>query len=135
MMQRLMMGVVVAAAVVVGLGARGSAQPLGAFALTGVPTQGGTAEFVLTCSGLPQQGGATIGCFVELVCETASAVELQETAPASTSTVGNLPVVFAIPVTMPYQALSCEAYLFYDGYNNPRRRKTNTLAALFFGVS
>lgn len=131
-------GVLMLAAVLLLTGAQvtgRAASPTGAFALTGVPTQGGTATFAWTCSNLPTQGGATIGCFIELTCTAGSQVWVDEIQGAAENVLGPVPVVFDLPVVVPVHAtLTCEAYLFWDGYNNPRRRKTNTLAALYFSA-
>lgn len=115
---------------------KGQSSPTGSLVLVGTPTQGGTAEFAWTCANLPQNGGASIGCWVELICETETAVVVHEVVPATViNHLGNQPAIFSLPVTNPFQVLSCDAYLFWDGWNGPRRRKTNTLAAVFFSVS
>lgn len=130
---RSVIGVVLAVVVIfVAAEAKGRTSPLGSFQVSGTPLAGGTVTFTWQCSGLPQNGGATVGCWIDLLCENALGVNVvNETLPAAENVQGPLPVVFGLPG----DTVSCDAYLFYDGYNNPRRRKTNTLAALFFSVS
>lgn len=114
--------------------------PTGSFALDQVdPKAGDAISFTVDVQNLPHNGGATISPWVELSCGTV----YEAIAPAdfviNQGTTNPTRAFFTL--TSPewagagFSAQSCEAYLFYDGWNGPRRRKTNTLASLFFSVA
>lgn len=129
------LGVALVCAVVVA-----KANPVGSLALEQVdPTAGAAISFVVDASGLPTNGGATISPWVELSCG-AVYEDLQPAISAVTpGTTNPTRAYFTLSspawVAARMSAQSCEAYLFYDGWNGPRRRKTNTLASQFFSVA
>lgn len=112
-------------------------KPSGSFALDQVdPKPGDSISFTVNVQNLPNNGGATIAPWVELSCGTVYDALDAAATPVNQGTTNPTRVFFTLTSDAWAQAgfttQECEAYLFYDGYNGPRRRKTNTLAALFF---
>ncbi len=117
----------------------GRAVTVGSFALDqAAPKAGDAISFTVDVKNLPTNGGATISPWVELSCGS-----VYDDLQASISPVvqgGTNPTRAHFTLSSSawgvagFTAQDCEAYLFYDGWNGPRRRKTNTLAALFFSV-
>lgn len=114
--------------------------PSGSFTLDQAdPKAGDNITFTVDVQNLPDNGGATIAPWIELSCGTV----YEALAPANTPVVPNTANPTRAYFTLSSDAWlaagfneqACEAYLFYDGWNGPRRRKANTLAALFFTVA
>jgi hypothetical protein len=95
------------------------------------PAPGDTIYFDVTISGLPQNGGASVDGWVELICEQNGTVVLEGLQPAWMGADTSHPT-FVLNFVGP---ATCEAHLFWDGWNSPRRRKTNTLASMYFPVA
>ena len=135
---RVVLAVVLSVVVVGVVAARVS--PTGSFVLDQLnPHAGDAISFTVDVQNVPDNGGATIAPWVEVSCGTV----FEALAPANTPVVPNTanPTRAFVTLSSPewsaagFTSQSCEAYLFYDGWNGPRRRKANTLAALFFTVA
>lgn len=114
--------------------------PSGSFVLNeAAPAAGQLISFTVDVINLPTNGGATISPFIELSCGTVYEELEGAIYPVIPGTENPTLAYFTLSssawVAAGLNAQSCEAYLFYDGWNGPRRRKTNTLAALFFTVA
>lgn len=111
---------------------------VGVFA-TPTPVPGGDLLFNTYTAGIPENGGDSVSPWVDLRCTTLGYVEvLHVLSPANTilsDTPGALIVWIHLTsdawVANGLQPATCDAYLFWDGYHNTRRQKTNTLAAIF----
>jgi hypothetical protein len=115
-----------------------AAGPVGSFVLclagsceAVAPQPGDTISFDVTISGLPQNGGASVDGWVELTCEQNGVVVAEGVQPAWMGQ-DSAPPTFALSFV---GDATCEAHLFWDGWNGPRRRKTNTLASMYFRVA
>lgn len=116
------------------------ANPVGSFSLEQAdPKAGDAISFYVDVSGLPENGGATISPWVELICGNVYEVIAPANTPVVPNTANPTRAFFTLSSeawsAAGFTAQSCEAHLFYDGWNGPRRRKGNTLASLFFDVA
>lgn len=95
-----------------------------------------TVSFQVYVQNLPTNGGATISPWVEFSCPSYEGLEAA-IMPVVSGTSNPTRAIFQLTAeqTAMIVGQSCEAYLFYDGWNGPRRRKGNTLGALFFTVT
>lgn len=114
--------------------------PSGSFSLDQAdPKAGDAISFTVNVQNLPTNGGATISPWVELSCGSVYEAVDAAISPLVSGTTNPTRVFFTLSSPewsqAGFSAQSCEAHLFYDGWNGPRRRKTNTLAALFFSVA
>lgn len=93
---------------------------------------GNYITFTATVTGIDDShGGATVGSWVDLSCSDANGAEVfSEVQSAALST--GWPGESRASFTLPSFTGTCDAYLFWDGWNNPRRRNTNTLGQLHF---
>lgn len=117
----------------------GRAVTVGSFSLDqAAPKAGDAISFTVNVTGLPTNGGATISPWVELSCgsvyDDLQAANFPIVSGTSNPTRAHFTLSSSAWSVAGFNAQECEAYLFYDGWNGPRRRKTNTLAALFFSV-
>lgn len=117
-----------------------AARTTGSFVLEQVdPKAGDSISFKVDVKNLPTNGGATISPWVELACgnvyESVAAANSVVVQGTSNPTRAFFTLSSPEWSTAGFSEQSCEAYLFYDGWNGPRRRKTNTLAALFFSAA
>lgn len=133
---------VVVVVMVLALGGTSSARvnPTGSFVLDQVAPQAGDAiSFTVDVKNLPTNGGATIAPWVELSCGNVYESLQAANSPVTPGTSNPTRAFFILSSPewsgVGFSAQDCEAYLFWDGWNGPRRRKTNTLAALFFSVA
>lgn len=138
-------------AMIVMLGLSVFAKPLGSLVLDRVdptvdPTVGSDISFTVKVDGLPTNGGASTSPWVETSCgdvydRLEPANEMVDPSDPTLSR-ARFTLTSAAWATAGYAPQECDAYLFLDtwqgvtydadGWHGPRRRKANTLAAVFF---